>query len=124
MTRSGDRLRTIAARVCSAATMERLIDPLIADLQTEYAEALRHGRFAERQAAGGNDSDPRHRDLPHHDRRTSSAGCRSDRPVRERRRPRNVIASTDCGFAQVEHIQRVHPQGMWAKLGALAEGAR
>ena len=36
----------------------------------------------------------------------------------------NVIASTDCGFAQMEGIQRVHPQVMWAKLEALAEGAR
>jgi 5-methyltetrahydropteroyltriglutamate--homocysteine methyltransferase len=36
----------------------------------------------------------------------------------------NLIAGTDCGFAQVEGIQRVHPQVMWAKLNALAEGAR
>ncbi|HEY7449588.1 MAG TPA: cobalamin-independent methionine synthase II family protein [Vicinamibacterales bacterium] len=36
----------------------------------------------------------------------------------------NVIAGTDCGFAQVETLQRVHPQVMWAKLNALAEGAR
>jgi 5-methyltetrahydropteroyltriglutamate--homocysteine methyltransferase len=36
----------------------------------------------------------------------------------------NVIAGTDCGFAQSEGIQRVHPQVMWAKLEALAEGAR
>lgn len=36
----------------------------------------------------------------------------------------NVIAGTDCGFAQAEGIQRVHPQVMWAKLEALAEGAR
>ena len=36
----------------------------------------------------------------------------------------NVIAGTDCGFAQSEHIQRVHPQVMWAKLESLAEGAR
>jgi 5-methyltetrahydropteroyltriglutamate--homocysteine methyltransferase len=36
----------------------------------------------------------------------------------------NVIAGTDCGFAQVEGIQRVHPQVMWAKLETLAEGAR
>ncbi len=36
----------------------------------------------------------------------------------------NVIAGTDCGFAQTEGIQRVHPQIMWAKLEALAEGAR
>ncbi|MCC6474447.1 MAG: cobalamin-independent methionine synthase II family protein [Burkholderiales bacterium] len=36
----------------------------------------------------------------------------------------NVIAGTDCGFAQSEGLQRVHPQVMWAKLEALAEGAR
>jgi 5-methyltetrahydropteroyltriglutamate--homocysteine methyltransferase len=36
----------------------------------------------------------------------------------------NVIAGTDCGFAQAEGVQRVHPQVMWAKLEALAEGAR
>ena len=44
MPRPGDRLRCIAARRCSAETMERLIDPLVADLQTEYADAIRHGR--------------------------------------------------------------------------------
>src|SRR5512139_1657053 len=27
----------------------------------------------------------------------------------------NVIAGTDCGFAQAQWIQRVHPQIMWAK---------
>ena len=36
----------------------------------------------------------------------------------------NVMAGTDCGFAQLEGHQRVHPQVMWAKLGALSEGAR
>jgi len=36
----------------------------------------------------------------------------------------NVIAGTDCGFAQLEQYQRVHPQVMWAKLRSLAEGAR
>jgi 5-methyltetrahydropteroyltriglutamate--homocysteine methyltransferase len=36
----------------------------------------------------------------------------------------NVIAGTDCGFAQSQDIQRVHPQVMWAKLESLAEGAR
>ncbi len=36
----------------------------------------------------------------------------------------NVIASSDCGFAQWETIARVHPQVMWAKFEALAEGAR
>jgi 5-methyltetrahydropteroyltriglutamate--homocysteine methyltransferase len=36
----------------------------------------------------------------------------------------NVIASTDCGFAQVTYFARVHPQIMWAKLAALVDGAR
>jgi len=36
----------------------------------------------------------------------------------------NVIASTDCGFAQEELNRRVHPSIMWAKLEAMAEGAR
>ena len=36
----------------------------------------------------------------------------------------NVIASTDCGFAQGAFLQRVHPSIMWAKLQALAEGTR
>lgn len=35
----------------------------------------------------------------------------------------NVIASTDCGFAQGPFTRRVHPTIMWAKLRALAEGA-
>jgi 5-methyltetrahydropteroyltriglutamate--homocysteine methyltransferase len=36
----------------------------------------------------------------------------------------NVIAGTDCGFAQVDTLQRVHPTVMWAKFAALVEGAR
>lgn len=36
----------------------------------------------------------------------------------------NVLAGTDCGFAQGETLQRVHPQVMWAKFESLAEGAR
>jgi 5-methyltetrahydropteroyltriglutamate--homocysteine methyltransferase len=36
----------------------------------------------------------------------------------------NVMAGTDCGFAQSPFAQRVHPTIMWAKLRALAEGAR
>jgi 5-methyltetrahydropteroyltriglutamate--homocysteine methyltransferase len=36
----------------------------------------------------------------------------------------NVMAGTDCGFAQTPHVKRVHPSIMWAKLAALAEGAR
>jgi 5-methyltetrahydropteroyltriglutamate--homocysteine methyltransferase len=36
----------------------------------------------------------------------------------------NVIASTDCGFSQEQFNRRVHPTIMWAKLEAMAEGAR
>jgi 5-methyltetrahydropteroyltriglutamate--homocysteine methyltransferase len=36
----------------------------------------------------------------------------------------NVVASTDCGFAQGPFHRRVHPSVMWAKLESLAEGAR
>ncbi len=36
----------------------------------------------------------------------------------------NVIAGTDCGFAQVDSIRRVDPEIMWAKFEALVEGAR
>ena len=36
----------------------------------------------------------------------------------------NIIAGTDCGFAQGPLMRRVHPTIMWAKLEALAEGAR
>jgi 5-methyltetrahydropteroyltriglutamate--homocysteine methyltransferase len=35
----------------------------------------------------------------------------------------NVIAGTDCGFAQEELNRRVHPSVMWAKLEAMTEGA-
>ena len=36
----------------------------------------------------------------------------------------NVIAGTDCGFAQSYRLQRVHPEVMWAKFRTLVEGAR
>ena len=36
----------------------------------------------------------------------------------------NVMGGTDCGFAQAPHVKRVHPSIMWAKLEALAAGAR
>ena len=36
----------------------------------------------------------------------------------------NVIAGTDCGFAQGPFHRRVHPSIMWAKLESLAQGAR
>ena len=34
-----------------------------------------------------------------------------------------VIAGTDCGFAQGPFVRRVHPSIMWAKLQSLVEGA-
>src|SRR5215831_19520661 len=37
--------------------------------------------------------------------------------------PENVIAGTDCGFAQVDVIERVPDSVMWAKFEALVEGA-
>ncbi len=39
MTRPGSRLRAFASRICRPQVMERLIDPLIADLQCECAAA-------------------------------------------------------------------------------------
>jgi 5-methyltetrahydropteroyltriglutamate--homocysteine methyltransferase len=36
----------------------------------------------------------------------------------------NVLAGTDCGFAQGPYVRRVHPSIMWSKLEALVEGAR
>jgi 5-methyltetrahydropteroyltriglutamate--homocysteine methyltransferase len=36
----------------------------------------------------------------------------------------NVIAGADCGFAQLEHLQRVPASVQWAKFEALVEGAR
>jgi 5-methyltetrahydropteroyltriglutamate--homocysteine methyltransferase len=36
----------------------------------------------------------------------------------------NVLAGTDCGFAQGAFVRRTHPEIQWAKLAVLAEGAR
>jgi 5-methyltetrahydropteroyltriglutamate--homocysteine methyltransferase len=36
----------------------------------------------------------------------------------------NVMAGTDCGFAQGPFYRRVHPSIMWAKLDAMVQGAR
>ena len=44
MTRPGWRLRGMAARIFDHKTMERVVDPLLADLQKEHAEAIRRGR--------------------------------------------------------------------------------
>jgi 5-methyltetrahydropteroyltriglutamate--homocysteine methyltransferase len=37
---------------------------------------------------------------------------------------KNVIAGTDCGFAQSYNIVRCHPSVQWAKLESLVDGAR
>ena len=36
----------------------------------------------------------------------------------------NLLAGTDCGFAQGWNMARTHPSVQWAKLQALADGAR
>lgn len=37
----------------------------------------------------------------------------------------NVIAGTDCGFSsQATYHPEIHPTVVWAKFGAMAEGAR
>lgn len=43
MIRPGARLRSLAARLLDRSTMERVIDPAIADLQHEHEEAVRRG---------------------------------------------------------------------------------
>jgi 5-methyltetrahydropteroyltriglutamate--homocysteine methyltransferase len=40
------------------------------------------------------------------------------------KRSTDVIASSDCGFAQAAGTQRQVPSIQWAKLAALVEGAR
>ena len=41
----GRWLRTAAARLCAKQTIERVIDPIVADVQTEYEEAMRTRRW-------------------------------------------------------------------------------
>jgi hypothetical protein len=43
MTRPGDGLRRLAARICEQRTMERLVEPIIADLQAEWDTAAAQG---------------------------------------------------------------------------------
>ena len=45
MSLAGDRLRALAVRILDQRTMERVVDPLLADLELEYTEAIRHGRL-------------------------------------------------------------------------------
>jgi len=42
--RPGDRLRALAAGLCDQPTMQRVIDPIVADLQLEHGEAVRRGQ--------------------------------------------------------------------------------
>lgn len=63
--------------------------------------------------------------VTHHTTTVEHPRLVADRIVRLARLvgPENVIAGTDCGFAQSQHIRRVHPQVMWAKLESLVAGA-
>ena len=45
MTPATSRLRSVAARIFAPKTMERLIDPVLADVELERCEALRCGRL-------------------------------------------------------------------------------
>jgi hypothetical protein len=49
--RPGTWLRAGASRVCSSSTMDRLIDPVLADMECEYDEADRNGRPHDRRMA-------------------------------------------------------------------------
>ena len=64
--------------------------------------------------------------VTHHDQRRRAPRARrpAPRPPRHVVGPENVIAGTDCGFAQGALITRVHEEIQWAKLEALAEGAK
>ena len=44
MTRPGERLRNFVQHFSSTLLLDRIIDPTIADMQREYADALSHGR--------------------------------------------------------------------------------
>jgi hypothetical protein len=44
MRRPGQWLRAAAARVCTRQTLDRVIDPIVADIQLEHREAVRTGR--------------------------------------------------------------------------------
>ena len=71
-------------------------------------------RLGNRQAAVGQRADPwRHRSV-------AEGIVRLARLVGRE----NLIAGTDCGFAPGPFYRRVHPSIMWAKLEALAQGAR
>src|SRR5438105_5908593 len=50
--------------------------------------------------------------------------ARSEEHTSELQSRVDLVASTDCGFAQVTYFARVHPSIMWAKLESLVAGAR
>ena len=64
--------------------------------------------------------------VTHHTTVVEHPGVVAQRLVRLARGvgPEAVMGGTDCGFAQGAFIRRVHPTIQWAKLEALAEGAR
>jgi 5-methyltetrahydropteroyltriglutamate--homocysteine methyltransferase len=64
--------------------------------------------------------------ITHHTTTVEHPQTVADRIIRyaERVGRENVIAGTDCGFAQGETTVRVHPSVMWAKFQALVEGAQ
>ena len=65
------------------------------------------------------------RDCAHHERcGASEARCRAFSPAANWSAVSVLSDSTDCGFAQGVFYRRVHPSIMWAKLEALAEGAK
>ena len=73
----------------------------------------------------GPDAHPRRRHAPHHHRRAPAGG---GRPPDSLRRPasagRTSSPAPTAASRRSKALQRVHPQVMWAKLEALAEGAR
>ena len=52
------------------------------------------------------------------------SGRRPHRALRRVVGRENVIAGSDCGFATFAGSMEIHPSIVWAKLAALAEGAR
>ena len=83
-----------------------------------------NGRSGRTRSCRGPGADSRRHQPRHQCRRASRAGRRAHRALRQLVGRENVIAGTDCGFAQGPFYRRVHPSIMWAKLEALSEGAR
>ncbi len=117
------------ARQRRAAQRHRRSDPQgerrrLCDRGRQSAPRARMEGVARRQAGAGQGADPRRHQPRHQYRRASRAGGRAHRAAGRLVGRENVIAGTDCGFAQGPFHRRVHPSIMWAKLEALAAGAR